>query len=89
MYLTKIKAPEFGTAAPKTMKSPNKLIEDGLADQREQTILHQKMLAENQNDEKQAIGGWDDCFSFLAGRQNITNIKKNSPRAAWDITRQR
>ena len=45
--------------------------------QREQTILHQKMLAENHNDEKQAIGG----------RQNITNTKKNSPRAAWDINK--
>ena len=57
--------------------------------QREQTILHQKMLAENHNDEKQAIGGWDDCFSFLAGRQNITNIKKIAREQHGILTRQR
>ena len=69
------------------MKCPNKLIQGGLAAQREQTILYQKMLPKNHNGEKQAIGGWDDCFSFLVGRQNITNTKKTSPRAAWDINK--
>ena len=45
------------------------------------------MLPKNHNGEKQASGGWDDCFSFLVGRQNITNTKKISPRAAWDINK--
>ena len=45
------------------------------------------MLPKNHNGDKKAIGGWDDCFSFLVGRQNITNTKKTSPRAAWDINK--
>ena len=88
MSLTKIKAPELGRAAHKTMKSPNKLIEDSLVAQREQTILHQKMLVENHNDEEQTITLlMDDCFSFSVGRQNITNTKKPSPQRAWDVNK--
>ena len=70
------------------MKSPNKLIEDSLVAQREQTILHQKMLVENHNDEEQTITLlMDDCFSFLLGRQNITNTKKPSLQGAWDVNK--